>query len=132
MKKSSCGPAGRKGEFTLDYYTGIINKHEEVFLLGVGQGVVQRPNNVTYVVPNFPVAGQEQKYRGKDDFITAIKENKPLSDEILKRVRLMDIEAMEQGREAFSGITESPDEAAASKLTGDLEDGAAGYSDQSV
>lgn len=117
MKKSSCGPAGRAGEFTMDYYKGIINKHEEIFLLGVGQGVVKRPNNVTYIMPDFPVAGSEQKYRGKDDFITAIRENKPLGDEILKRVRLMDIEAMEQGREAFSGVTETDEEAAATRLS---------------
>jgi hypothetical protein len=118
MKSSSAGPAGRTGEFTLDYYNGIVNQYEEVFLLGVGQGVVKRPNNVTYVMPDFPVTGQEQKYRGKDDFITAIRENKPLSDEILKRVRMLDIEAMEQGRQPYSGIVESDEEAAASKLTG--------------
>lgn len=130
MKKSSCGPAGRRGEFTLDYYKGIINRHEEIFLLGVGQGVVQRPNNVTYVVPNFPMAGQEQKYRGKDDFLTALKENTPLANEVLKRVRMMDIEAMEQGREAFSGITESAEEAAATKLSLGLDQGGSEESSQ--
>jgi hypothetical protein len=117
MKKSSCGPAHRAGEFTLDYYRGIVNIHEEVFLLGVGQGVVLRPTNQSYTVPDYPTKGENRTYRGKDNFITALKEDAPMATEILKRVRMLDIEAMENGRDPFSGIVETDEEAAASQLS---------------
>lgn len=112
MKKSSCGPAGRAGEFTFDYYNGIINIHEEAFLLGTGQGVVLRPNNMTYVVPEFPTKGEQFSIKGKDNFLQALRENTPLCTEILKRVRMIDVEAMNNGRAPISGVVESPETAA--------------------
>src|SRR5512133_665824 len=42
MKKNSLGVAGRVGEFTLDYNKGIVNVYEEVFLLGVNRGIIQK------------------------------------------------------------------------------------------
>src|SRR5574339_197576 len=41
---SAGGSKGRTGEFTFDYNRGLINVHEEVFRLGVGRGVIQKPN----------------------------------------------------------------------------------------
>jgi KaiC/GvpD/RAD55 family RecA-like ATPase len=117
MKKSSCGPAGRVGEFTYDYYNGVKNIHEEAFLLGVGQGIVLRPNNMTYVVPDFPTKGQQFSIKGKDNFVYALKENTPMCTEILRRVRVLDIEAMENGRVAESGVVETAEQAAATSLS---------------
>lgn len=120
MKGNSAGVTGRVGQFTLDYYAGLKNTHEEAFLLGVGQGVVMRPNNMTYVVPDYPSKGQDWSIKGKDNFVNALRENHVLTSEILKRVRMIDIEAMENGRAAPSGLSESSADAAASQLTMDL------------
>lgn len=117
MKKSSCGPAGRVGEFTMNYHKGIVNIHEEAFLLGVGQGVVMRPNNVSYVVPDFPSKGEQFTIKGKDNFIHALKENTLLCGEILKRVRMIDIHAMESGEAPVSGVAETSAEAESTGLT---------------
>lgn len=121
MKGNSTGVAGRVGQFTLDYNTGLINRHEEAFLLGVGQGVVLRPNQVSYVVPNYPTKGEQMSFKGKDNFIHALRENTPLQSEVLKRVRLVDLTAMEEGRSAPSGITESSADAAELDLSAPAE-----------
>jgi hypothetical protein len=117
MKGNSSGVAGRVGQFTLDYYEGLKNLHEEAFLLGVGQGVVVRPNNTAYTVPDFPTKGEQATYRGKDNFIMALRDNPILCGEILKRVRAIDFDAMETGRSAPSGIAESSADAAENQLT---------------
>ncbi|WNM70289.1 RecA-like recombination protein [Myxococcus phage Mx1] len=98
MKGNSAGPAGRAGEFTLDYNTGITNIYEEAFLLGTAQGVVLKPNQQTYVVPDWPTKGEATTFRGKPDFITALKDNTYLTAEVLKRVRELDVIAMETGK----------------------------------
>lgn len=41
MMNSSFGPAGRLAEFTYDYARGIINQHEEVYLLARSSGILQ-------------------------------------------------------------------------------------------
>lgn len=121
MKGNSAGVAGRVGQFTIDYYEGLKNVHEEVFMLGIGQGIVQRPNNRTYVVPNFPTEGESTKYGSKEDFIIALKNNPLLSDEIRKRIRALDFDAMEHGRPEVSGLVESAEDAAASRVREDNE-----------
>jgi RecA/RadA recombinase len=49
MKASSLGPPGRMGEFTLDYKQGLINVYEEVFLMALNRGLIQRPTNRKYI-----------------------------------------------------------------------------------
>ncbi len=83
MKDSSMGPKLRNGELTFDYSRGVINQHEEVFKLGVGRGVVQMPNNKTYVVG-------ESKWTGKEAFLQALKNSPELQEEILKELRKRD------------------------------------------
>lgn len=83
MKDSSCGPKGRTGEFTLDYRRGIVNVHEEVFLLGVGRGVIERPNNLTY-------AYGDQKWVGKPATLAAIEGSPELQQAILVDVKARD------------------------------------------
>lgn len=116
MKGNSSGVAGRVGQFTLGYHEGLKNIHEEAFLLGVGQGVVMRPNNTTYVVPDFPKKGEQFQSRGKDNFLQALKENTVLCGEILKRVRMMDLVAMEEGGYVPSGVSESSADAEENQL----------------
>ncbi len=90
MVDSSVGPKGRVGEFTLDYNRGIINTHEEAFLLGTKRGIVERPNNTTYIMKGFPTATEDTKWVGKETFLKAIKNNVDLYREIVKRVKVQD------------------------------------------
>lgn len=97
MKDSTLGPKSRVGEFSLDYRRGIINTYEEAFLLSIGRGIVERPNNRTYVLKDFPKKGEETKWTSKDDFLGAVKANVALADELVKRVKEQDVKAQETG-----------------------------------
>jgi RecA/RadA recombinase len=84
MIDSSAGPKGRNGEFTFDFQKlQVINQHEEVFLLGTRRGVVERPTNQKYAF-----GGRE--WRGKDDFLNALKDDPALCQEILTEVKRRD------------------------------------------
>lgn len=79
MKKNSMSAAGRIGEFTLNYQKGIVNQHEEVFLLATNRGVIERPNNTMY-----RFGGKE--WRGKEAMVKAIQEHPEMQAEILKEL----------------------------------------------
>lgn len=83
MKDNSCGPKGRSAEFTLDYNKGIINVHEEIFELGKNRGILERPNNTTYVLG-------DKKWVGAPATIRAIREDQGLADEIVEEVKRRD------------------------------------------
>jgi RecA/RadA recombinase len=85
MKANSMGPAGRVAEFTLDYRKGIINTHEEVFLLGTNRGVIERPNQLTYAFGG-------QQWKGKEAMVNAIRDYPDLYKNILKELRKRDAE----------------------------------------
>lgn len=97
MNDSSCGPKGRTGEFTLDYNKGVVNKYEEIFRLVVGRKAVDRPNNRTYIVKDFPVAGEKSEWTSKENFLLAIKNNEDLQKELVRRVKARDIEIHKNG-----------------------------------
>jgi RecA/RadA recombinase len=84
MKKSSLGPKMRTGEFTLDYNRGIINTHEEVFLLGVNRNVIEKPNNLTFTFG-------EKKWAGKPAMLDALKNDQDLQEKILEEIRRRDL-----------------------------------------
>lgn len=83
MKKSSMGPKLRTGELTLDYHRGVINIHEEAFLLGTNRNVIQRPNNLTYVLG-------EKKWSGKPAMLDALKEDPQLQEQIITEIKKRD------------------------------------------
>lgn len=83
MQRSSVGTE-RVGEVTYDYHNGFINLHEEVFLLGVNRGIIQKPTNMSYVY-------KDRKWTGKPGVLEAIKNDPELSESILKDVRSLDI-----------------------------------------
>jgi hypothetical protein len=103
MVDSSMGPKERTGEFTFDYHKGIINIHEEVFRLGTGYNIIQKPNNVTY-----QYGGKD--YRGKGAMLEAIKNDPKMQEEILTELRRRD-QHNELGTGAMSPPVdeESPD-----------------------
>lgn len=68
-----------KCNFEVEYEVGIVHRHKEVFDLGVKYGVIERPNNVTYVYGDY-------KWKGAENCQTAIVENN-LLDEVLLKVK---------------------------------------------
>lgn len=84
MKDSSMGPKGRVGVFTLDYNRGIINTHEEVFLLGVGRNVIEKPNNLTY-------GFGDKTWKGKESILTALRDDRALYDAVIAECRARDM-----------------------------------------
>lgn len=84
MMDSSVGPKGRAGMFTFDYKRGIINQHEEIFILGLNRGVIDKPNNMSYSFGN-------EKWHGKPAMLEALKSNPQLCDAILNKLRELDL-----------------------------------------
>lgn len=83
MEQSSLGPAGRAGVFTVDYTEGIINQHEEIFLLGYNTGIIKREGNSNYLFGNL-------KVNGKGNFAKKLQEAPELQAEILEAVKALD------------------------------------------
>lgn len=83
MEQSSLGTAGRAGIITIDYDKGIVNQHEELFLMGYNTGVIKREGTSKYVYKDFSVIG-------KANFAKAIQDNQELADSILKDVMALD------------------------------------------
>lgn len=84
MKDSSMGPKNRTGEFTLDYDRGIVNTHEEVFLLGVNRNIIQKPNNLTYTLG-------DKKWTGKPAMLDALKADPELRQMVIGELKRRDL-----------------------------------------
>jgi len=108
MKKNSMSAQGRVGEFTLDYNLGIVNTHEEVFLLATNRGVIERPNQTMY-----QFGGKE--WKGKGAMVQAIKDHPEMQVEILKELQRRDAEGVYAALDAAEAealdVEESPEEA---------------------
>lgn len=83
MEQNSVGQAGRTAKVTLDYKKGFINQHEEIFELGVNTGIIERPNNVTYVY-------EGENYKGKKAMAQAIADDLEMGQRILDQVKMLD------------------------------------------
>jgi RecA/RadA recombinase len=85
MTASSCSPAGRTAEFTLDYEKGIVNIGEEVAFLSTNiPGIVEMPNNRTYIFG-------DQKWLSWDAYVNALDINIELRDKITEAVKKTDL-----------------------------------------
>lgn len=84
MKDSSLGPKGRTGEFTFHFRKGLINTHEEVFLLGTGYGIIENPKAGTYTFGG-------HSWRGKEAVVTALAEDQALCDEVMAEFQRRDL-----------------------------------------
>ncbi len=104
MKDSSLGPKGRVGEFTFSNEKGIINVHEEVFLLADARGVFERPNNKVYKF------GGEQ-WIGKEATIEALRRDTSLQQKIIGEIKLAD----------SKGLYLPADEVAAAQAAAELQ-----------
>jgi recA bacterial DNA recombination protein len=116
MKGSTVGIAGRTGEFTINLYDGIINTWEELFKLGIARGVLERPTPRSYVLKEYPEAGKEAKWSSFEDAATGVKNNEDVQKEILRRIKLADIDLHQKGAlgdvmpNAFEGPVEESEE----------------------
>jgi RecA/RadA recombinase len=79
VEASSWGVAGRTAEFTLNYDRGVINTHEEVFVLAKNLGIITKPNNQTYQY-------KDKTWRGIASCLTAIREDGGLYKAILEEI----------------------------------------------
>jgi len=79
MNDSSVGVGGRTGQFTLDFERGLINIEEEIFELTKNLGIVERPNNRTYIYDGV-------NYTSKKEYIEAIKGSDELKEKLLKAI----------------------------------------------
>ena len=83
MDQSSIGTAGRAGMITLDYQEGIVNQHEELFLLGYNTGVIKREGTSNYVFGDL-------KINGKANFAKKLKEDQELYNKILEEIKKLE------------------------------------------
>lgn len=83
MEQSSIGTPGRTGLITLDYKHGIVNQHEEVFLLAYNMGIITREGTSTYCFGDI-------KARGKGEFARMIKSSPELYYAILDAIKIRD------------------------------------------
>ncbi len=76
MEDSSVGVAKRTGEFTLSYKEGLINTHEEVFLMARGMNLITIRGNRYYTYG-------EIEYNSKAEMLKAIEDNPELYKQIV-------------------------------------------------
>lgn len=96
MKGSSFGPKNRRIEFTFDYNKGIINRHEEVFLLAKNRGLMTLSGS-SYTIPDFPTPGEQMKFNGGKNVIRAIRENEDLYGRLLDQIYQQDLDLAKKG-----------------------------------
>lgn len=82
IEKNRVGPPSRVAEFDIEYRRGIVNQHVEIGLLAINTGIVQRPNNRTYIFG-------ESKWSSKEEYYKSIAEDQKLASaiylEVIKR-----------------------------------------------
>lgn len=83
MIDSTLGPKERTGEFTLHYDFGPYNIHEEVFKLGTGYNIIEKPNQVTYKYA-------DKEWRGKPAILEGLKQDPNLCQAIIDELRRRD------------------------------------------
>lgn len=79
---------GRSGQFTLTYDKGLTNVGEEIATLAKNLGLVEMPNNRTYIVKD--LEGNEKKYSSKADFNRALEEDQELAQSLLEQIYAKD------------------------------------------
>jgi KaiC/GvpD/RAD55 family RecA-like ATPase len=99
MNDSSVGIAKRAGEFTFHKFKGIVNMEEEAFKMACARNVLERPNNRTYVLKDWPSKGQQAQWVGKEETLTNIRLNDDLAKELVNRVKAKDIDQFRNGIE---------------------------------
>lgn len=84
MEENSMGPQNRAVEIALSYVNGLVDQHEEIANLAVNMGIVDRPNNLTYIVG-------DKKWTGFNNFASAVKADEELQRELVRKIRDNDL-----------------------------------------
>lgn len=84
MKDSTMGPKGRTGKFTYDFHRGIINQHEEVYLLGSRRGIIDSPKQGYYKF-------EDQTWHGEAKCLAALENDAGLCERILAELQRKDL-----------------------------------------
>lgn len=79
MAQSSNGVAGRTGQFTFDYSSGIVNDHEEIYKLACNYKLIEKPNNTTHIY-------NEQNFNGKVKMAEFIRDNEDARKDLLEKI----------------------------------------------
>jgi len=82
MKDSSLGPAGRAGEMTFNYNQGLVNRQDEIFILGTGHNVIE--SSGTWY------SFGDRKLQ-KAAFLEALQTDPDFANAILKKLRERDL-----------------------------------------
>lgn len=80
VEKTRGGVNRGKVELWLDFTKGVVNLGEDIATLGVGYGVISRPNNVKWVYGEHEVVG-------KDKFFELLENDEELRNQVLIEVK---------------------------------------------
>jgi len=80
IDKNKVGPPRRVCSFSIDYTNGVINRNIEIGELAIKYGVIERPNNTSYVYG-------EERWVGKDNFFNSIN-NDVMLNELLEKIKV--------------------------------------------
>ena len=81
VEKNRAAPNIHQGEFWFNFYKGVVRVGEEVGVLAAAYGVVQRPNNISWVY-------KDQTFKGKEAFFTFLEENESIRTELLDAIKI--------------------------------------------
>lgn len=84
MEENSMGPQNRSVEIALSYGNGIVDQYEEIATLATNMGIVERPNNLTYIVG-------DKKWQGFNNFALGVQADEELQKLLLRQIKENDI-----------------------------------------
>jgi RecA/RadA recombinase len=84
MEENSNGPQNRAVEVNIDYVKGIVDTHVEIAELAKNMGLVERPNDRTYILG-------DKKWVGFDNFCNAIKSDVELQKSLIQQISEKDM-----------------------------------------
>lgn len=96
VEKNKMGRPYKKAEFFIDFTSGIAKKEEELLELGVLYGLIERPNNRSYII-------NEEKFTSKANALEHIKEH---LNELEKKIRFQYLENEDISLEGENSPTE--------------------------
>lgn len=109
MKDNVLGVSGRHGEFTFDYHKGVINQHEEVFLLGYRRGIIHKDGAHFFTIPGYEMP----KLKGQANFVKWLRDDPKaqafVSAELVRRDRAGEFKMVdEEDKNAWAANTPPP------------------------
>jgi RecA/RadA recombinase len=99
---------GRVAEFTYDFFKGVVNTHEEVYLLGTRRGVITKAEK------GHTLSFEEHKWAGEGKALAALRADPALCDRIMEELKRRDINGdydnVPEGERTDTEIAEEGDE----------------------